>query len=82
LNATSKVLPTPARPNKTNLSLERNAREKALGSEQSNNGRPFQIEGPTTEKACCSTVEDWRCEQKDHGEDLVQLNRGRGASST
>src|SRR6218665_3885807 len=47
----SEALPTPARSNKAVLRREKNAGEVVLLKMRSSEGRPFQVEGPTTEKA-------------------------------
>src|SRR6218665_1132971 len=45
----SEALPTPARSNKAVLRREKNAGEVVLLKMRSSEGRPFQVEGPTTE---------------------------------
>ena len=53
----SEVLPTQARLKGAVLSWEKNAGDKVLGKIRSWEGSPFQIEGPTTEKARLCLVE-------------------------
>jgi len=47
----SEALPTPAWPKGTAFMWKKNEREKVLWKRQSSRGRPFKVEGPTTEKA-------------------------------
>jgi len=47
----SEALPTPAWLNKAVLRWEKNPGERVLLKMRSSEGRPFQVEGPTTEKA-------------------------------
>src|SRR6218665_389315 len=47
----SEALPTPVRLKRTVFKREKNERDKVLGKRRSSSGRPFQVEGPTTEKA-------------------------------
>src|SRR6218665_3795563 len=47
----SEALPTPVRLKRTVFKREKNERDKVLGKRQISRGRPFQVEGPTTEKA-------------------------------
>src|SRR6218665_652518 len=53
----SEALPTPARSNKAVLKREKNAGEVVLLKMRSSEGRPFQVEGLTTEKARICLVE-------------------------
>src|SRR6218665_4190328 len=53
----SEALPTPARSNKAVLRREKNAGEVVLLKMRSSEGRPFQVESPTTEKARVNLVE-------------------------
>ena len=45
------MLPTLVRLKRIVFKREKNKRDKVLGKRRSSSGRPFQIEGPTTEKA-------------------------------
>src|SRR6218665_126709 len=47
----SEALPTPVRLTRTVFKREKNERDKDLGKRRNSRGRPFQVEGPTTEKA-------------------------------
>jgi len=53
----SEALPTPARLNKAVLRWEKNAGKRVLLQMRSSEARPFQVEGPTTEKAQICLVE-------------------------
>src|SRR6218665_1069552 len=53
----SEALPTPARSNKAVLRREKNAGEVVLLKMRNSEGRPFQVEGPTTEKTLICLVE-------------------------
>ena len=55
----SEALPTPAWLNKAVLRLDKNAGEMVLLKMRSSEGRPFHVEGPTTEKARNCLVEIW-----------------------
>jgi len=52
----SEALPTPARPNNTDVSRRRNVWDVVLGRGRIKKGRLFQTEGPSTEKAWFSLV--------------------------
>src|SRR6218665_1206833 len=54
----SEALPTPVRLKRTVFKREKNERDKVLGKRQSSSGRPFQVEGPTTEKARFCLMEE------------------------
>src|SRR6218665_954546 len=87
----SEVLPTPARSNKANLVLSlkvrKNAGEVVLLKMRSSEGRPFQVEGPTTEKARICLVEVWAkwtrrrpCWDERSDRELIALRGGQQSS--
>ena len=55
----SRALPTPARLKRAVLRWEKNAGERVLWKIPSSEGRPFQVEGPTTENVRICLVEVW-----------------------
>ena len=83
----SEALSTPARLKRAVLRWENDAGERFLLKVQSSEGRPFQVEGPTTENAQICFVEVWAkgtrrrpCWDERSGRELIALRWGQQSS--